>query len=277
MSDVSTALANVEEFRTQSDQSVSWGLNRNDVIQRLKALLQAPNLLDQRGLNACAPAAFFRVWLARDPVAAAAFTCQMLRHGSSTIGSLTVDPDADLTGQDYSTLRADTNAQHPNAMPESTDWMLLSALRDSENIYFDYLGQPYTLGDSVAGLTLPGTLAGWLSATHLYSSVSDNTTLLGPADLPPLLDLIPTSNVDILLFVNANAIYDLATTPGPPEVPFPVFAVPDHYVLMAGPFVQADGTNWIDIDVWTWGSIKTGWQKIPRFLNNSFGWMVATV
>ncbi|MER7540558.1 hypothetical protein ABTX77_38195 [Streptomyces sp. NPDC097704] len=277
MSDVPTALANVEAFRTQSDQSVSWGLSRNDVIQRLKALLQNPNLLDQRGLNACAPAVFMRIWLARDPVAAAAFTCQMLRHGSSTIGSLVVEPDADLTGQDYSTLRANTNAQHPNAMPESTDWMLLSALRDSENIFFDYLGQPYTLGDSVAGLTLPGTLAGWLSATNLYSSVSDNTTLLGPADLPPLLNLIPTSNVDIVLFVNANAIYDLATAPGPPTTPFPTFAVPDHYVLMTGPFVQADGTNWIDIDVWTWGSIKTGWQKIPRFLNNSFGWMVATV
>ncbi|MEV5017695.1 hypothetical protein ACIGW1_31880 [Streptomyces sp. NPDC053780] len=277
MSDISTALANVEAFRTQSDQSISWELDRNDVIQRLKALLQNPNKLDQHGLNACASAAFFRLWLARDPVAAAAFTCQMLRHGSSTIGSLVVAPDADLTGQDYNILRANTNAQHPNAMPESTDWMLLSALRDSENVFFDYLGQPYTLGDAAAGLTLPGTLASWLSATHVYSSVSDNTTLVGPADLSPLLNLIPTSDVDILLFVNANAIYDLAATPGPPEIPFPGFAVPNHYVLMTRPFIQADGTNWIDIEVWTWGSIKTGWQKIPRFLDNSFGWMVATV
>ena len=39
--------------------------------------------------------------------------------------------------------------------------MLLSALRDSENIWFDYAGEPFTLGDAVAGLTLPGTLAGW--------------------------------------------------------------------------------------------------------------------
>ncbi|WP_454320771.1 hypothetical protein [Streptomyces phaeoluteigriseus] len=45
---------------------------------------------------------------------------------------------------------------------------------------------------------------------------------------------------------------------------------------MTGPFLQADGTNWIDIDVWTWGSIKTGWQKISQFLCNSFGWIVAT-
>ncbi|GAA3149239.1 hypothetical protein GCM10010521_40790 [Streptomyces rameus] len=275
MSDVITALADVEAFRTQPDQSVAWGLDRNAVIQRLQALLQNPNLLDQRGLNACAPAVFFRTWLARDPVAAASFTCNMLRGGSASIGSLVVTPDTDLTGQDYSTLRANTDAQHPHAMPECTDWMLLSALRDSENIFFDYLGQPYTLGDSVAGLTLPGTVAGWLTATNLYSSVSDNTTVLGPADLPPLLSLIPTSDVDIVLFVNANALYDLATAPGSPVVPFPTIAAPDHYVLMTGPFVEADGTNWIDIDVWTWGSIKTGWQNIPRFLDNSFGWMVA--
>jgi hypothetical protein len=277
MGDVSTALANVDSFSTQSDQSVAWGLNRNDVLQRLKQLLQNPDLLDQRGLNACAPAVFFRIWLARAPVATAAFTCELLRNGSASLGSLVVEPDTDLREQDYHALRSSTDAEHPHSMPECTDWMLLSALRDSENIWFDYLGRPYTAGDAVAGLTLPGTLAGWLGATQLYSSVTDHTTVVGPGDLHPLLDLIPTSDVDIVLFVNAHAIYDLANAPGAPVTPFPAIAFPDHYVLMTAPFVQADHTNWMDIDVWTWGGIRKGWQRIPRFLDNYFGWMVATV
>ncbi|MFG3268685.1 hypothetical protein [Streptomyces bobili] len=49
---------------------------------------------------------------------------------------------------------------------------------------------------------------------------------------------------------------------------------------MISPFVQADATNWlalalaIAIDIWTWGSIQTGWQKIsspPDHLPSS-GW-----
>jgi hypothetical protein len=57
---------------------------------------------------------------------------------------------------------------------------------------------------------------------------------------------------------------------------FPTSAVPDHYVVMTSPFVQAEATNWlaIAIDIWTWGSIQTGWQKIsspPEHLPSS-GW-----
>ncbi|WP_143662981.1 hypothetical protein [Streptomyces bobili] len=45
---------------------------------------------------------------------------------------------------------------------------------------------------------------------------------------------------------------------------------------MTSPFVQAEATNWlaIAIDIWTWGSIQTGWQKIsspPDHLPSS-GW-----
>ncbi|MFI1701528.1 hypothetical protein ACH419_37030 [Streptomyces bobili] len=49
---------------------------------------------------------------------------------------------------------------------------------------------------------------------------------------------------------------------------------------MTSLFVQADATNWlaiaipIAIDIWTWGSVQTGWQKIsspPDHLPSS-GW-----
>lgn len=187
MSDVATALATVDAFEAEAFHSVAWNLARPDVLRRLRQLLQTPDLLDQRGLNACAPAVFFRIWLARDPVAAATFACRLLRDGSASIGSLAVAPSHRLLGQDYAALRAATDAAHANATPECTDWMLLSALRDSENVWFDYVGEPFTLGDSVAGLTLPGTLAGWLAATNLYTSVSNETTLVSPGDLNRLL------------------------------------------------------------------------------------------
>src|SRR4051812_17228429 len=178
MSAVDEALAAVDVFEAEERQDVAWQLDRGWTLIRLRELLRNPELIDQRGLNACAPAVFFRVWLARDPVAAATFACALLRDGSAAIGSLRVAPSWKLLGQNYASLKAATDAAHPHATPENADWMLLSALRDSENIWFDYAGEPYTAGDAVAGLTLPSTVASWLSATNLYSSVVNDTNLV---------------------------------------------------------------------------------------------------
>jgi hypothetical protein len=77
-----------------------------------------PVLLNQRGLNTCGPAVFFRIWFARDPVAAADFACSLLMTGSATIGSLKVTAGWKLLGQRYAILRSVTNAAHPNSTPE---------------------------------------------------------------------------------------------------------------------------------------------------------------
>jgi len=58
VSDVNVALANVDAFAAQSPAPVAWVLDRFDVIQRLRILLQNPQIIDQRGLNACAPGVF---------------------------------------------------------------------------------------------------------------------------------------------------------------------------------------------------------------------------
>ncbi len=278
MSDIASSLALIDAFEVSGPAFVRWHLDRREVVRRLRQLVRVPDLLNQRGLNACAPAAFFRTWFARDPESAVTFTLDLLVNGHASIGSLFIQPGSGLLGQDYARLRATTDAAHPNATPESTDWMLLSALRDSENAFVHYLGEPYTATDALAGLTMPSTLAGWLNATNLYSSVANQTNLVVSSDLGPLLSMIPTSNVDILLFINARAVYDLEVqepgTQAPPEISF---SIPDHFVAMTAPFAQADTTNWLKVDVWTWGGITSGWQRTPRWTNNYFGTIVATV
>jgi hypothetical protein len=252
-------------------------LDRQDVLTRLRQLLQTPILINQRGLNACGPAVFFRIWLARDPVAAADFACSLLRDGSAKMGSLIVAPSWKLLGQKYATLRSVTDAAHPNATPECTDWMLLSALRDSENIWFDYAGEPFTVGDSVAGLTLPSTLSGWLSSTNLYSTIQNDTNLVASGDLQRLLGLIPTSDVDLVLFINAAAIYDLLPAPAATVPQGNIFVTPNHYVLMTAPFVQGDDPAWIDVDVWSWGRTYAGLQGKAQYISNYFGLITASV
>lgn len=277
MGDIAGALAVVNDFDTNDTGPIAWQLDRAATLLRLRALIGNPNLVHQHALNACGPAVFFRIWLARDPVAAARFACALLRHGSAQIGSLIVTAGWKLLGQNYGLLRAATDAAQADSTPEPADWMLLSALRDSENILFDYLGEPNTIGDRAAGVTLPGTLAGWLSATGLYSGIADQTSILLPTDPKSLFSLIPTSNMDVVIFLNHNAVAPLI---GPiPTGPAPAasfLSVPDHYVLMTGPFGQWTDPSWTKIDCWTWGSIHAGWQGTALFSSNYFGELVAT-
>lgn len=277
MSDLATALANVNAFEASAPSRVAWKLNRAQTLQRLRALLTNPAQLGQRGLNACAPAAFFRVWLARDPVGAAAFACTMLRDAVATVGSMTITASQALRDQDYASVAATLNAAHPNAMPDTADWLLLCSLRDSENTLVDYLGEPYSLRDTVAGLTLPLTLTSWLTATNLYATVANDTTVLPGVDNPRLLTLLPTSNVDIILLVNssfnANLYPNLATRP--PLPPAPGVYIPDHYVVMNGPF-SLDAGVWLNIDVWTWGRTIGGWVGSADFGSRYYGLILAT-
>lgn len=277
MPDILAALNAIEDFETNGSPTVAWKLDRAEVLLRLRTLVQTPEVLNQRGLNACGPAVFFRIWFARDPAAAATFACALLRDGYAPIGAMMVSPDDDdLRAVDYAQVRATVNAAHPGAMPEAADWMLLSALRDSENVFLDYLGQPYTVGDAAAGITLPSSLASWLSATALYQTVSNETNLIVGANQGRLLGLIPTSDIDVVLFLNARSLYNL--NPAPPTTPAPgadLLSVPDHYVLMRSPFAQWADPGWLQIDCWSWGSNYSGWQGSALFFSNYFGVLVA--
>jgi len=276
VSDVNVALAAVDAFEA-TGPTVAWGLDRYDTLQRLRVLLRHPETFEQRGLNACAAAVFYRVWLAHDPVAAADFACRMLRDGSAYIGALAIAPSWKLLGQQYGQLRYATDAAHPGATPETAEWMLMSALRDSENIWFDYTGEPWTAGDAVAGLTLPSTLASWLTATRLYSTVENVTNLVASADLNDFLTQNPREDLDVLLFINTPAIYDMTRDTLGPVPSGNWFSTPNHYVhLQSMPYVD-DRQQWVHLDTWSWGRTWDGWQGSERFRSNYFGFLRATM
>ena len=152
--------------------------------------------------------------------------------------------------------------------------MLLSALRDSENILFDYLGEPGTVADRTAGATLPSTVQGWLASTNVYSLVVNETNLVLPADKRHLLELPAAPNVDLVLMVNTAAASGIATGPIPPGWPPPqagAFPLPDHYISMMGQFTQSDDQLWVNMNFWSWGENQTGWQGSDLFFNNYFG------
>jgi len=275
------ALASVDAFDANPDKVIAWNLDRGSALARLREILNRPELLHQRGLNACGPAVFFRVWLARDPAAVAVFACNLLKFGSANIGSLVVAAGHSLLNQNYSQIRAsfDANAGH-QVTPESADWMLLSALRDSENIFLDYLGEPSTVGDMAAGVTLPSTVQGWLASTNVYSLVVNETNLVFAADKNHLLGLMPTANLDVVLMVNSAAASGIAVSPISPgwsPPPGAAFSIPNHYISMTGRFSESSDRLWVHMNFWSWGENQAGWQGSDLLFSDYFGTVTASI
>lgn len=275
MTDIDAALGYVDEFEENGGSNIAWKLDRYWTLQRIRKLVKDPQLIHQHGLNACGPAVFFRVWFSRDPLSAATFACEMLRDGASHVGTLAVAAGWKLKDQDYALLKSTTNAAHPGATPENADWMLLSSLRDSENIFFDYAGEPYSVGDAVAGVTLPSTISGWLNSTGLYSTVSDQTGFVATEE--QLMGLNPASPFDVILLVSST--FNSAVYPSIPSGIDPGFGephIPNHYVLVNSPFVESDDSVWLQMNLWSWGGTTSGWAGVSQFLRKYFGPIIAT-
>ena len=257
------------------EPDIPWKLDWQSTISRLQSLVLDPNLVDQKGLNACGPAVFFRIWFDRDPLGAATFTYRLLKSGTADIGPITVTPSAALLAQDYSSVRDTANAVSPNTMPEGAEWMLLSGLRDSENLLVDYLGEPNTISDKLAGMTLPSTVATWLQSTNAYSTVVNDTTVFSDT-WESLQALNPSPNADFALLVHSQFMSALYPAPTGDPAPADSFVIPQHFVMMLDPVGVGATPGWIDIGLWTWGRAQRHtWTSEAKFLSNYFGPIIA--
>lgn len=165
--DLPLALAAINTFRAATTPGAWTKLDRAATADRLIELVNDPDKVNQGAIGVCGPAVFFNVWIEADPLAFVKYAVELYEKGRAKIGSLDVKAGADLRAQDYAKLRPKLNPDVPPA-----DWMVMSALRDSENGFFDFEGTPQ---EDFSGGTSGGEVASWLRATGLFSRVSDDT------------------------------------------------------------------------------------------------------
>jgi hypothetical protein len=250
---------------------IPWKLDWHSVISRLRVLALHPERLHQRGHNACGPAVFFRIWFARDPLGAATFGYRLAKSGTAFFGPITVTPSAALLAQDYSAVRASVDNPPTRSMPDDADWMLMSALRDSENMLLDYVGHPHTAQDALAGITLPSTLASWFQATNLYTTVTNSTTVLADT-WESLQSRGPGPTRDVALMVNSGFMGDLWPAPNGAPAAADFWTVPNHYVQLLNPVAEGGAAGWINLSFWTWGRTDANkWTSKAKFLSSYFG------
>src|SRR3954454_22004818 len=106
MASKNQALAFLKTVAAENSTPAWKHLDWRSVVERIRDLVLGPTLLSQAGLNACGPAAFFKIWLERDPYGVAIFAYQLLKSGAATIGPINVAPRDVLLAQDYNAVKS---------------------------------------------------------------------------------------------------------------------------------------------------------------------------
>jgi hypothetical protein len=215
------------------DASGSWvNLSWDKVKDGAKKRIEDPHSIDQKNLNVCGPAVIVNALADTDPVQYAKFVRTVFT--TAKVNGTQVDDDL-LNGR-------------PSSGMEDVDWMILSAMRDTENAIFDYEG---TEEEDFSAMTMPGEIAEWMEeilgcvdTTH-YTSYSwgeiDNSEKVNS-----LLEA-HGNKVIVSMLVNASRL----------EGKDDGLDIPDHWIRLLTPITITDDT--VSFKVFTWGKseVKT--------------------
>lgn len=265
--DLDDARAILDAFAERRAPS-PWRADRAAVARRLQALIARPDLIQQRRLNLCGPAVFLRAWARRDPAAIARFACDLYDHGEASLGGRTIRPfPGSLIDADHAALAA----AHRD-VPEAADWLLMGALRDSENAVAPFRGLP---ADNVSGMTFPSELVRWLEATGCYRRVVDRTTPLVPSTLAAARALAPSADTDVFVLVHLHALRELRQPTGRRRAAqFLLGAFPNHWAALVAPIEDAPGDR-LRLRIWSWGTVLDGELARETWRANFYGAVVA--
>ena len=257
--DLPDIIKHIGYFKTSNAGSPWNNLPRVDVADRLLDIVSSPDDINQGADSLCGPAVFFNTWATDDPKAFANFTFQLYNSGLAPIGSLHVKAGQGLLHQDYLKVvqQIKSNPKFNGIVVPSADWMVMSAIRDSENsIFVTYEGTP---AEHWEGGTDTDEIASWLRATGLYASVTQTST----RTLDAAKKLNPTINRRILLEIDDGII------PGGTQA-----GQANHFISLRSPITENAGN--VTFRYWTWGE-KEKSVTIPTadFLNDYYSAIIA--
>jgi len=244
---------------------------RQMFADRLMELVGDPKKFDQRGLNACGSAAFFNVWLTQDPVGAVNFATELFKRGQANIGSIQVKASADLLAQDYKLLQIKYNKTgFQPTVPETADWVMMSALRDGTRPVPRFLGIPDDDDpNSMTGFFHPQEICDFLKATGVYFDVLNNADAFGQQDIAGFKNPEPDATHDVILLMHARMLHtpNLASGSGCTCEQFvaelkglnalAAKETPDHYVVLIKKVEFEDKgddkKSMATLNFWCWG------------------------
>jgi hypothetical protein len=231
-------------------------LDKATVTTRLQALKADANLVDQGALGLCGEATFYHHVIQRDGDKFYSCANAVLNAGIGFIGDLKIDPDSDLRHADYGAIVAKRGSTKP-PIPPQADWMMLAALRDTENEFLDYEGTPE---ESMAEGSDFSERYDWYKKSNLYSAViaDDNTDFNHvKTAIVKRADNHISLRIDVALISSGQK--------------------GGHVIALESPFVFDEANDKVTFDYWTWGQpVRKCETTIANFKANYKGAIIAT-
>lgn len=291
----SAAKAIITELRSWSGTSPWRHLDKQMVCGRLEHLIDHWDF-SQNGTPLCGPASFYTCWAMRDPVAFARHAAELYKTGSAGIGSsYRVTAGSSLLGQDYAAAERNSG----NRMPPQADWMLMGAIRNSEDDVFIWdgsrAGPTLNVGANLAGLTFPEEIVRWFNATGLYRRVHNRigtgAGALSSKGYNAASELEPGNGKDIVCLVQGNAFRNMDVG----NSAWPLSMFPSHYVVLLGKPLHNNARSSpegspmriivessiphgaVSFKCWSYGEIKASCYSpsMSEFADNYYGAIVA--
>jgi hypothetical protein len=176
------------------------------------------------------------------------FGSGLYNQGIGYLGKLKVAPDSDLRNIDYGLLTTEPK-------PHQTDWMLMSALRDSENWIFDFEGEN---DETISMQTSAGEMSEWYEKTGFYKTVTYSTD----TSITAIKAIMKTANNHIAFWIKLGMLGDSRNV--------------THMITLESPMDIDETAGTVTFDYWTWGGpVKTLMTSIELFSKTYLGSIVA--
>lgn len=230
-------------------------IRQADVVSGLIERVKDPSKQDQASANLCGPAAFLYCLLNEHPDYYVRYVVDLFLTGKARIGALKVEPSLDCRYY-----------KPPAGRIAPVDWIALASLRDSENTTLTFS----SIDDTVAGITMPHSLAKWLREAG-FSGVKNDTNLVhnkGRKEVEECAQEIALFRW-VFLFINDNLLYVTTQTKRS--------TFPNHWIVLdSAPQIAGDD---VSVSVYSWGKVNPippyGRLTVKDFAKNFYGFVSA--
>lgn len=265
------ALGLITQFQNNTKtKSAFTNISKAKFIKDLTTRVNSPGGMDQGSLNACGPAAFGYIHMQKDIVAFTKFMLELYQTGEGNIGSMHVNPWDGLQSRapgdkKWPNYKGTKTPKRPN---NTADYLFMASIRSHESTIIDQFEDP---NDAFSGITLPGTIKKWFKSTGNYTTVKDDTNLLGGYSFAHFQNTVHnkyhSKGHKVVLLIGATMIdISRGNTSSKKNSKKEDLkkgklgsksqtSMPNHYVVYEGN-LSVSG-DMVTFDIWTWGSKET--------------------
>lgn len=229
---VRQALAEITAFEQSPVPGVWRGLDKNQVAAQLRSRVNDPLTLNQGSQPFCGPAVIIFELIRRHPL----YYVKICRN-LFQIGGFHAQ-----TGTWISASENLRNAEGNYRMPQ-VDWMILSTLRESENLVVPINPNAPDIVRNVGGMTKSWEISKWVKDILGYQKIQyKNTYLFG--DLQAMQEVSEVLNSDgvALALINDGGLLRNQ----PPRIPYP-----SHWISILGN-ISLTSPKSVQFEVYTW-------------------------